>query len=554
MRRTAIASDPKRRVRPAVALSVLALVASLVVGAPSGAADGDVTIDTFAQDLPPQDASALLATAGGVWFQTYDGTGGGSSTLGRIAGDGTVQTAATPGSGYAYQPPVETTDGNVWIATDPGGAAIKAPDGAALAGVDPTAFDLSATPSNGFPLDGWQTAADGSGMFWAQTNTAGMGILAIGQALHGSLRSVQTKIGPASDQDDLAVNNPLVLGPDGRMWLLGGDGTTSGVRVTALDGSGIAVDVAPANQDLGGLTLTEGGGDMWALTIHHPLSRLAALGLDPSGSTRTVQTSLHAECHLPGLQPVVDATANLWFSGSDAGCGNGGGLSLVKLATGPGTHATVATGLTALDDLAVSDLVVQPEGVYVAGLDGSGGLAFALADSGGSVTTVSTDLQPFVAPGQVTYPLVADPTGGVWTQAMEGSGNLVLVHADAAGTTTTRTGLAPIARSFLIGPDGNPWVQAMNTAGELVIVRATPSGVQAYPTLLDPTRVVWAGVEGASGDLWFRALDSASGDLIVVRVQIDSVGPTTTTTMSTSTVPTTPTTVPAEPLAPSFTG
>ena len=149
-----------------IVLSAGVAIAVALFGLPSAAGSSSgVTVDTFPQDLPPQTASGLLATGDGVWFQTYDDSGAGTSHLGLIGGDGTVQSAGTPGSGYDYQPPVETTDGNVWIATDPGGAVVTAPAGVALAGVDPATFALTATASTGNAQNGWQTAADASGRF-----------------------------------------------------------------------------------------------------------------------------------------------------------------------------------------------------------------------------------------------------------------------------------------------------------------------------------------------------------------------------------------------------
>ncbi len=547
-------SRTNRRLRTAAASTALILVASLAAGVPSGAAGGEVTIDTYPQAFPPGDATKLLATDGGVWFQTYDGAGDGTANLGRVAPDGSVHITGTAGSGYANQAPVEATDGSVWIAVGRGAATTaRVPAGVAVAGIPLSSFDLAVTASTNNPENGFQTAADRSGWFWAQTDLDST-LAVIGQAMGGPLVSIQTGAAAAGDQNDSTIYNPLVLGPDGRMWLVGADGTDPAIRVVSFDPSGLVVNVAPADNDLNGLTLTEAGGDMWALTQSSSTELLSALGVDPSGTTRTIPSSLYPECHLPGLQPITDASGHLWFTGSDADCKDGGGLHVVRVATGPGTGHTIATGLDALDEVAVSDLVSQPEGVYVAGFGGDGNLAIAAVDSGGAVQTWSTGLQPFVADSQVTYPLLADPSGGVWGQAVDGSGNLVLFHAGAGGVRAVPTGLDPIARDFVIGSDGNPWSQGTDQHGRLVLVRATPEGLESYPTSLDPTQVVWAGVVGTTGDLWFRAAEAENGNLVVVRVAVGGVGPTTTTASTSSTVPSTSTTVPVKPLSPSFTG
>ncbi len=373
---------------------------------------------------------------------------------------------------------------------------------------------MNAVSTPGFTLDGWPSVADREGRFWTQGNAPGTGIVAIGIGLKSQLVAVTTQLAAASSQSDISVNNPIVLGPDGGVWLLGGDGSGAGLRITSVGPAGIKVDVTPRLLGLGALALTPARGQVWTVGTDSA-KRLVAVGVDPTGSTTRVPTSLEGECDVDVVQPVYDGHGRLWFTGADASCSPSANLLLAAVDVMHGRSRSHATGLTVLSG-AVSTVLPVSGGVIVAGLDAAGHLGFARVTQRSHL--LQTGLQPWVAPGQARYPLVGDRRNGAWAQAVDDSGKLVVVHVTRTKVVTVATGLAPAARELEVGPDRSLWTQGMKDR-RLVLVKVRPNGgMTLYPTGESPTQYVLKPAPDGRGHLWFRAADPSTGELVLVRV------------------------------------
>jgi hypothetical protein len=472
-------------------------------------------IATFPQGIAPNYGSGLLRVGHHVYYEMVDEDG--NTTIGRIDPRGRVDTATTDGSGYIFSAPTRTSDGGVWIAVDMGGAGAAPGDAPNLgvAGLDPATWQVDAMSAPAFTLDGWPSVADREGRFWTQGNAAGVGLVAVGAGLTKPLVAVTTHIGPLSSESDISINNPIVLGPDGRVWMLGGDGFGAGMRITSVGPAGIGVDVAPPLLGVGALALTRARGELWTVGVEAP-GRLVAFGVDPMGSTTRVPTTLRGECELDAVQPVRDRRGHVWFTGADAECSPSADLLLAEVDPKRGGAQAQATGLTVLTG-AVSTVLPVGGGMIVSGLDEAGNLAFARVGKGGRV--LSTGVQPWVAPSQARYPLLGDGGDGAWAQAVDSDGKLVLVHVTRTKVDTVPTGLRPVAREFTVRPDGSLWTQGLDELRRLVVVKVRPNG---RLTLLDtgqaPTQQVLQPVSDGRGHLWFRAADPRTGELVLVRV------------------------------------
>ncbi len=296
----------------------------------------------------------------------------------------------------------------------------------------------------------------------------------------------------------------------------GGDGFGAGLRITSVGPAGIGIDVAPALLRVGALALTPAHGSLWTVGVNR-LDRLVVFTVDPTGATARVRTGLRGECNLDAVQPVADGHGRLWFTAADAACSPSAHLMLAVVDLAHRVAHTRATGLTVLGD-AVSSVVPAWPDVIVAGLDADGNLGFARVGPHGRL--FATALQPWVAPSQARYPLVADRGAGAWAQAVDGDGNLVVVHVTRTGVVTTPTGIAPVAREIEAGPDGALRTQGMGD-GQLILVRVRPNGrMTLYPTGEAPTQMVLKPASDGRGHLWFRAADPTTGELVLVRVAI----------------------------------
>lgn len=472
-------------------------------------------IATFPQGIAPNFGSGLLRVGQHVYYEMVDEDG--NTTIGRIDPRGSARTATTTGSAYIFSAPTPTSDGGIWVAVELGGAGAAPGDtpNLGVAGLDPDTWQIDALSTPAFTLDGWPSVADRRGRFWTQGNAPDMGLVAIGAGLAEPLVAVTTRIGPLSSESDISINNPIVLGPDGRVWMLGGDGFGAGLRITSVGADGIGIDVAPPLLGVGALALTRARGELWTVGVEAP-GRLVAFGVDPMGSTTRVPTTLHGECELSAVEPVRDRRRQIWFSGADADCSPSAELLLAEVDPKRGSAQSHATGLTVLTG-AVSTVLPVGGGVIAAGLDEAGDLAFARVGKGGSV--LSTDVQPWVAPSQARYPLVDDGGDGAWAQAVDSDGKLVLVHVTRTKVDTVPTGLRPAAREFVVRPDGSLWTQGLDELRRLVLVKVRPNG---RLTLLDtgqaPTQEVLQPVSDGRGHLWFRAVDRSTGELVLIRV------------------------------------
>jgi hypothetical protein len=493
---------------------LLAAAAAIGAFAPAPARGLTGPLTTFPQGIAPNFGSGLLQVGHRVYYEMVDENG--DTTIGRIGPGGHADTATTPGSGYVFNAPTRTSDGGIWLAVDMGGAAAAAPGDTpnlGVAGLDPATWQVDALPTLAFTLDGWQSIADRGGRFWTQGNVPATGLMAVGAGLHAPLVGVTTHIGPLSSESDITINNPMVLGPDGRVWMLGGDGFGAGLRITSVGPAGIGVDVAPALLRVGALALTPARGGLWTVGVNR-LGRLVAFVVDPTGATARVRTGLRGECDLGAVQPVADGHGRLWFTAADAACSPSADLMLAAVDMKHHESRARATGLTVLD--AVSSVVPARTGVIVAGLDADGNLGFARVARRSQL--FATALQPWVAPSQARYPLVGDRRAGAWAQAVDADGNLAVVHVTRTGVVTTATGIGPVAREMAVGPDGALWTQGVKD-GQLVLVRVRPNGrMTLYPTGEAPTQMVLKPAADGRGRMWFRATDPTTGELVLVRV------------------------------------
>ncbi len=471
------------------------------------------TVAAFPQGIAPLTGSGLLSEGRHIYYEMLDQNG--NTTIGRIAPSGRTRMVATSGAGYSYAPPRRTTDGGVWFAVDTGGGGARADaPNLGLAGLNPAATRLKVKPTPGYTLDGWPTVADRHGRFWAQGNTPGVGIIAVAAGLRAPLVSVQTQLGPVSSQSDITVNNPMILGPRGRVWMLGGDGFGAGLRITSVGPGGVGADVAPTGLEVGALALTRAHGRVWTVAADSTAA-LSAFGVTGSGATTTVPTPLFAECKLDAVQPVRGRHARLWFTGATANCARSARLLLAEVHLSTQTVDAHRTRLRVLRGL-VSTVVPTQNAAIVAGRSRAGRLAFARV--GRHTWVLRTNLRPFVAASQDRYPLIGDRRNGAWAQAVQHH-HLVVVHVTRRAAVAIPTGLTPIAREISLGPHGDVWTQG-TANGRLVLVRVTPRGrVTTFVTSLAPTRVVLAPAADHHGHLWFRALDPDTGALVLVRVR-----------------------------------
>jgi hypothetical protein len=473
-------------------------------------------VATFPQGIAPNFGSGLLRAGRHVYYEMVDGAG--NTTIGRIDPRGRVRTASTAGSGYIFSAPTRTSDGGIWIAVDVGGGGAAPGDtpNLGVAGLNPATWQVDAMSAPAISEDGWPSVADREGRFWTQGNAPGVGLVAVGAGLTEPLVAVTTHVGPLSSESDISINNPIVLGPDGRVWMLGGDGFGPGLRITSVGPAGIAVDVAPRLLRVGALALTRARGQLWTVGVDG-LGRLVAFGVDPGGSTIRVPTRLRGECELDAVQPARDRRGRVWFTGADTGCSTSADLLLAEVDPKRGGSHAHATGLTVLSG-AVSTVLPVGGGVIVAGLDGAGNLGFARVAKRSRI--LRTDLQPWVASSQARYPLVGDRRNGAWAQAVDAEGKLVVVHVMRTKVVTVPTGLAPAAREFSVTRDGSLWTQGVDEVGRLVIVKVRPNGgITRYRTGEAPTQVVLKPVSDGRGHLWFRAADRRTGELVLVRVR-----------------------------------
>jgi hypothetical protein len=507
------------------AKGLLASLAVVLVAAGTGPAPaspggvGDASarrpsrVAVFPQDVAPLTGSGLLATSRFVYYEMLDDAG--NTTIGRISPSGATRTSSVSASGYINAAPILAADGGVWFAADvAGGGGLRDTPNLSLAGLNPAASNVKVVPTTGFTLDGWQSAADRDGRFWAQGNTPGVGIVAVGAGLRRPLVEVQTQIGPVSSGSDITLNNPMIRGPGGWIWLLGGDSFSSGLRVTSVGPRGIRVDVAPAGFQVGALALTRARGKVWTVGADSA-ARLTAFGFDQAGTTK-IPTTLRAECRVDAVQPVA-GQGSLWFTGTNAGCTPKSRLEVAEVDM---SHSTVQTHHTRLRAFRrqVSTVVRSKDAVIVAGRRSVHRLAFARI--GNHTRVFATKLHPWVARSQDRYPVVSDRHHGAWAQAVDGRHHLTVVHVTRRGLRLTPTGLTPIAREISVGPDGNLWTQGTQ-GGHLVLARVTPRGhLTTFSTALSPTPTVLNGVSDNHGHLWFRAQDPKTGDLVLLRVVV----------------------------------
>jgi hypothetical protein len=508
-----------RRGGRAVSYGLLAIVAVIATCglASASSTDRELTgkVTTFPQGIAPNLGSGLLRTGHHVYYEMVDENG--NTTIGRIDPRGRARTATTSGSAYIFSPPTRTSDGGIWVAVDSGGGGAAPGDtpNLGVAGLDPRTWHVRATSTPGFTLDGWPSVADRKGRFWTQGNAPGEGIVAVGDGLKAPLVSVTTQLGPLSSETDQSAHNPIVLGPDRRIWLLGGDGTGAGLRITAVDPTGIKVDVAPESVDVGALALVPARGRLWTVGAD-ATGKLVAVGVGTNGSTTSVSTILTGECDLDLVRPVYDGHGELWFTGADASCSPSANLLLAAVDVKRGAARSRTTGLTVLDG-AVSTVIPVSGGVIVAGLDAAGNLAFARVTPRRS-RLVQTDLRPWVAPGQGRYPLVGDGRGGAWAQAVDSDGKLVVVHVTRTNVRTVATDLTPRARELEVGPDRSLWTQGLKDRRLVLVKVGAKGGMTLYPTGESPTQFVLAPAPDGAGNLWFRAAEPKTGELVLVRV------------------------------------
>ena len=499
-------------------LAVAGVCGAITVSASSSATPGHrpqraPAVAAFPQGIAPLTGSGLLSAGRHVYYEMLDQNG--NTTIGRIAPSGRTRMEATSGAGYSYAPPTRTTDGGVWLAVDTGGGGARADTpNLSLAGLNPAATRLKVRPTPGYTLDGWPTVADRHGRFWAQGNTPGVGIIAVAAGLRAPLVSVQTQLGPVSSQSDITVNNPMVLGPRGRVWMLGGDGFGAGLRVTSVGPGGVGADVAPTGLEVGALALTRAHGRVWTVAADSTAA-LSAFGVTGSGATTTVATPMFAECKLDAVQPVRARHARLWFTGATSNCARSARLVLAEVDLSKQTvnaHRTRLRGLRRL----VSTVVPTKHAAIVAGRSRFGRLAFARV--GRHTRVLRTNLRPFVAASQDRYPLIGDRHKGAWAQAVHHH-HLVVVHVTHRAAVAIPTGLTPIAREISLAPNGDLWTQG-TAHGHLVLARVTPGGrLTTFATSLSPTHVVLAPAADHRGHLWFRALDPSTGGLVLLRVR-----------------------------------
>jgi hypothetical protein len=476
-----------------------------------GAALAGTGVKKFPQSYTANEGGELAKVGHNVFFAMI--TAKANTKLGRINPKGKTRIASAQGPAYAFNAPTKTTDGGVYVVVDqsegPGNKGI------ALAGLNPSAWTVkTSTTKNVEPLAFWPTVADQSGRFWAQGNVVDKGIAVVGAGVDKPLKVVKTNLGPVQSGLDAAVANPIILGPDGHVWLLGGDGVTGNLAIASIGPNGIRQYVTPRRLATADLALTRGANRVWTVAGAHG-QKLVAVGVDATGAVTRVPTGLQNECLTDSVKPVADS-GTLWFTGCDVSCAQSE-LFVAKVAMGAGTATTIDAGVGVLGDAASSVLPVS-DGVIVAGVTDAGTLAISRVTDDSRV--IDTGLLPYLSNEQGRYPMVSDRNDGVWAQGVNGKGNLVVVRSDGASVTRTKTGLKPTAREITVGPDQSLWTQGLHQ-GKLVIVKVGLDGTATkYQTGLAPTKFgfVMAPVSDGKGHLWFQGAKSNNGDLVMVRV------------------------------------
>jgi hypothetical protein len=509
-----------RRWGRAVLYGLLAVAAVTAFGEPASAsptgreATGSVTI--FPQGIAPNFGSGLLSTGDYVYYEMVDENG--NTTIGQIDPNGNARTATTPGSAYLFSPPTWTSDGGIWFAVQSGGGGGAAPGDSfdlGVARLDPATWQVNAMSAPADVAVGLPSVADREGRFWTQGSLSG-GLVAIGAGVTGPLVVASTDLQLVSSGTDVFASNPIVLGPDGGVWMLGPDNRVGGLRIVSVGPAGIEVNVAPGQLKIGALALVPAGGRVWTFGADRA-GGLVAVGVDPAGATATVATRLKAGCFPDLVQPVYDGNGQLWFSGADnADCSSLDKLLLAAVDVRRDSSTSLATGLSVLNG-GVSTVLPVGGGVIVAGLDAAGDLGFARV-VGQRIRLLETGLQPWLAPGQGRYPLVGDGGNGAWAQAVDADGKLVLVHVTPAKVVTIATGVKPAAREVYVGPHHSVWTQGIQDR-LLVLVKVGPNGgVTLYPTRESPTQQVLDPAPDGRGHLWFRSAEPRTGNLVLVRV------------------------------------
>lgn len=469
-------------------------------------------VTKFPLSSRPNDASGLTKVGHKIYFEAI--TANFNTRLGRISPTGKLRTVGIAGVAYPFNSPVKSSDGSVHLAMQ-----AKSAEGSVfLAALDPDTWKVKTETTSGIsPLAGWQSAADDDGRVWMQGNVPGKGIGVVGAGLGRPKVVVRTNIGPISSETDFAINNPLKRGPDGRVWLLGGDGFGAGLRIASFGAKGKKVDVTPRRLGIGSLALTRGSGEMWTVAGRRG-GHLVAVGVDPRGDVTRVRTDLLDECDVDAVRPTTDGNGGLWLTGSDVSCSRTSELLVARVRMNHGVSVTRETGLGILGDAASAIVPVDGGGVLVAGRSTAGTLSFALVD-GPSVDTIPVNLDPWIDDGQARYPMVTDQDDGAWSQGVNAKGNLVVVHLDGTDVSTSGTGLEPTARELKVGPDGALWTQGLNGNGRLVLVKVRGNGaVKKYPTGLEPTRFTSKPVYDGKGHMWFQGQNASTGNLVLVRV------------------------------------
>lgn len=510
----------RRRTQGALVCGAIAMVA-MVGGALSPASSSPVS----ARERPakagvvtfPVQGEALiggeLARVGHVVYFASRTTEG-NTRLGRITPKGTVRTSVVGGLSYSFNPPTRTTDGGIWLVTQPRGAGEN--QGIALAGLDPQSWEVARSPSSVQPMAFWESTADQNGRFWAQGNVPGKGIAAVGAGLGTKPVVVKTNLGPISSGIDPAVNNPMTTDKQGHVWMMGGNKFGVGLRITSVGPNGIRADLTPKGLRVAMLALARGGGRVWTVGGRADNGRLVAVGVDPGGAVTRVRTDLFQECLTDSVQPVSDGNGGLWFTGTDTNCAGNSALLLSRVRMKHGVSVTHDTGLGVLGD-AVSTVLPVRKGVLVAGITDQRNLAFARVSAAGS-RTVPVHLEAWVDDQQARYPIVGDGANGAWAQGVNANGKLVVVHVEGMTVTKAKTGLAPVAREISVGPDGSLWTQGLHQ-GKLVIVKVDDDGaVTTFPTGLQPTQLVMGPAADGKGHLWFQAVKASTGTLVLARV------------------------------------
>jgi hypothetical protein len=467
----------------------------------------------FPQNFAPNEGNVLTKVGHNVFFAMI--TDSINTKLGRINPKGKVRLATAQGPAYAFVGPTKTSDGGVYLVTDQSEGQHAGNDGIALAGLNPSSWTVkTSTTKNVEPMAFWPVVADQSGRFWAQGNVVGKGIAVAGAGLNKPLKVIKTNLGPLQSGLDAAIANPIIIGPDGHVWLLGGDGFGSNLAIASVGPNGIRQYVTPKRLAAANLSLTRGANRVWTIGGARG-QKLVAVGVDNTGAITRIPTGLQNECVAESIKPVA-GSGTLWFTGTDNSCAAQSELFLAKVAMGAGSATTIDTGIGVLST-EVSTIVPTSDGVLVAGRSDTGSLSFARVSDTSDV--IATSVDPYFADQQARYPVVSDQNDGAWAPGVNANGKLVVVHVSGTSETSVPTGLEPVAREIKVGPDQGLWTQGLHQ-GKLVIAKVSPDGtLTKYQTGLAPNHFdfVMAPASDGKGHLWFQGT-KPNGNLVMIRV------------------------------------